>query len=487
MKKFKDGLKPLAIYMLAILVLISAFSFPVGAYGSDDIQLARLEYIALLASNDKYVCAEDGGGREVVVNRDKIGSWETFEIILVEGSTVAFKTNNGRYLNLEDEDDGEIDARATKIGDGTKFTVYYLGDNKVALKASNGKYVALDDDELEAHHSRVKSNSTFQLVRLQDKDEDICTLAATQRDNGILFNWTKPGKTKDLIGYNLYRGTASGKQSKTPITDFPIEGTSYLDKNIDLDKTYYYILRPVYKDKVLGSASNEVEIIVNSQITLRAEAVENGIALDWHKPDYSSNIIGYYLYRGTKSGKQSATPITDFPIEKTSYTDKNIEDDTTYYYILRAVYKDKTLGVPSNEVKVKSNKSYGTIVLEIGSRYMYVDGQRREIDPGKRTEPIIKNGRTFLPIRAVIEAMGGSIEWESRQQKVTIYYKKNEIELWIGNKNARVNGTRKITDVAPYISDSNRTMLPLRFIVENLGCEADWDGVHKRVTITIRD
>ncbi|KAB3534763.1 hypothetical protein F8154_07835 [Alkaliphilus pronyensis] len=487
MKKFNVGLKSFAIHTLAVLVLISAFSFPAVADGNDDIDLEGLKYIALLASNGKYVCAEDGGGGEVVVNRNKIGSWETFEIVLVKGNTVAFKTTNGRYLNLEDDDDEEIEAKATKISKYTKFTIYHLGKNKVALKASNGKYVALDDNELEADHSRVKSSSTFKLVDLEDNDDDKCTLTTKQKDNGIKLTWTKPDKTKDLIGYNLYRGKASGKQSKTPITDFPIKETSYIDKNIDMDKTYYYVLRPVYKDNVLGSASNEVKVSFSHQIELRAEAVEDGIALKWHKPYYSSNIIGYNLYRGTKSGKQSATPITDFPIEKTSYTDKNIEDDTTYYYILRAVYKDKNLGVPSEEVKVKSNLSYRTIVLEIGSRYMYVDGHRREIDPGKKTEPIIKNGRTFLPIRAVIEAMGGDIEWESKNQKVTIFYNDNVIELWIGNKNARVNGSRRITDVAPYISDSSRTMLPLRFIVENLGCEAEWDGVNKRVTITIKE
>ena len=42
------------------------------------------------------------------------------------------------------------------------------------------------------------------------------------------------------------------------------------------------------------------------------------------------------------------------------------------------------------------------------------------------------------------------------------------------------------TDVAPYISDSERTMLPLRFIAENLDCEVNWDGLTKQVTITIK-
>jgi len=308
------------------------------------------------------------------------------------------------------------------------------------------------------------------------------SLSAESVYDGIKLSWNKPKYSSEISGYNLYRATRSGKQSDTPITDFPIEGTSYTDKNINADTKYYYVVKPVYKDKTPGAASNEVEVMFRPSISLNAEAVYEGIKLSWDKPKYSSEIAGYYIYRATRSGKQSNTPITDFPIEGTSYTDKNIDNNQTYYYILRVVYKDKTLSEPTAEISVKSN--FGkNIVLQVGSKYMYVNGKKIEIDPGKGTEVVIKNGRTFLPIRALIEAMGGEVEWSQWDQKVSLYLNKHKIYLWIGNKTAKVDGVNKETDVEPYISDTYRTMLPLRFITENFDCEVEWDGTTKQVTI----
>jgi hypothetical protein len=153
---------------------------------------------------------------------------------------------------------------------------------------------------------------------------------------------------------------------------------------------------------------------------------------------------------------------------------------------LKAVYRDNSLGTSSNEVSVKAGSNTTKILLEVGSRYMYVNGKRMEIDSGKSSKVVIKNGRTFLPIRAVIEAMGGDVDWRQSDKRVSIYVKNSEINLWIGNKDAKVNGKKMETDVAPYISDSERTMLPLRFIAENLDCEVNWDGLTKQVTITIK-
>lgn len=221
--------------------------------------------------------------------------------------------------------------------------------------------------------------------------------------------------------------------------------------------------------------------------TLTATSNDDSVELSWSKPSNTKDVIGYNLYRGESSGKQSTIPITDFPIEERFYRDQNVEGNSTYYYILKVVYKDKTLGASSNEVRVKTESDKETIVLEVGSRYMSVDGRRREIDPGERTTMIIKNGRVFLPVRALIEAMGGEVDMDSSDRRIRIYLNNDKIYLWIGSKTARVNGEDKEMDVEPYISESGRTMLPLRFIVENLNCKADWDGTTKTVTITVND
>lgn len=479
------NVKRFIAYVLVLMLLIPLMVFPEHAYGRDN----TIELFSLKTFNGKYLCAEDGGGSTLTADRDNIGEWEKFQIVDLGRGNVALKSYNGYYVSAS-TDEKNIYVDANEIGRRQTFELVRLDNNKVAFKSYYNNYICAEDGgggKVVADRTEIGNWESFELIKSQESNPDKSTLTATPSDKSITFTWTKPRDTRNIAGYNLYRGTVSGKQSSTPVTDFPIEGTSYTDKNVKSGTTYYYVLKAVYKDKTLGPASNEVSVILKTRITLSGTTADKGVNLSWNKPSDSSNIIGYNLYRGTASGKQSSTPITDFPIVELSYNDKNVEDNKTYYYILRPVYKDKTLGEASNEVNVKSGLNGKTIVLEVGSKYMYVNGVKKEIDPGKGTIVIIKDGRTFLPIRAVIEAMGGEVEWNQADKRVSIFLKNNKIYLWIGNKIAKVNGVNKESDVAPYISSSDRTMLPLRFIVENLDCEVDWDGVTKKVTIKTKN
>jgi len=125
-----------------------------------------------------------------------------------------------------------------------------------------------------------------------------------------------------------------------------------------------------------------------------------------------------------------------------------------------------------------------TLILQIGSSTFTVNGETRALD----SPPIIKNGRTLVPIRAIVEAMGGSVSWDGTEKKVTITLKNTVIELWINKPQAKVNGELKWIDdtnhkVVPEIING-RTMLPLRFVAETLGAHVDWDGTTKTITIT---
>ena len=123
------------------------------------------------------------------------------------------------------------------------------------------------------------------------------------------------------------------------------------------------------------------------------------------------------------------------------------------------------------------------IVLQIGNPYMYVNNAQREIDPGRNTKPVIVNSRTLLPIRAIVENIGGTIEWEDATKKVTIKNDDTIIILWIGSFTTLVNDINVEIDVAPQIINA-RTMMPLRFITESLGCNVEWFDKTKEVLIT---
>ncbi len=314
---------------------------------------------------------------------------------------------------------------------------------------------------------------------------DIVLKCVANNDN-ITLTWNAISYEKGVKGYYVYRATTSGGHTIVPETDFWITGTSYVDKKVTPGTTYYYIVKPILGDGYTGKSSNEVQIYypgTYSSITLTGKMNTGNITLEWSNNN-TANVLGYYVYRSTKSNGQTALPETDFWINGNSYIDEKVVPGTTYYYIVKPVMKDKTLGNPSNEVAITCQNIYGTIMMSLGNTMMLVNGKWLEIDPGVATVPVLKNARTMLPIRALIEAMGGTVDFLSGEEKVTVKWNGKTVCVWIGKNNYTIDGVQKTMDVAPYYSNTGRTMIPMRFIIESLGCSIDWDGSTGTATVS---
>jgi hypothetical protein len=119
------------------------------------------------------------------------------------------------------------------------------------------------------------------------------------------------------------------------------------------------------------------------------------------------------------------------------------------------------------------------VVLTIGSADMEVNGMTRKMDAA----PFIKDGRTLLPIRALIEALGGSIQWNASTKTATVTLGGRTVALTIGSKTALIDGKPVALDVAPMIV-KGRTFLPLRAVAENLGLDLAWEPVSRTVSLT---
>lgn len=122
------------------------------------------------------------------------------------------------------------------------------------------------------------------------------------------------------------------------------------------------------------------------------------------------------------------------------------------------------------------------IILWIGKPNMLVNGANMEIDLGRGTKPVIVDNRTLTPIRAIVENLGGKVNWDGAEEKISIQLKGTAIDLWIGKNTARINGVEKTMDVAPLLMN-DRTMLPLRFVSENLGCKVSWEENTGKITV----
>lgn len=99
---------------------------------------------------------------------------------------------------------------------------------------------------------------------------------------------------------------------------------------------------------------------------------------------------------------------------------------------------------------------------------------------------IDENARTLVPIRFIAEQMGAEVGWDGSINLVTIVKGTAEIKLTIGEKRAQVNGAWKTFDTSATLKNG-RTMVPLRFISETLGAEVEWDNDSRTVYIWTSD
>ncbi len=97
--------------------------------------------------------------------------------------------------------------------------------------------------------------------------------------------------------------------------------------------------------------------------------------------------------------------------------------------------------------------------------------------------PKIVNDRTMLPARFVAENLGAKVEWDEQKRLVTISRGETVIKIYIDSDKAYVNDTEIILDSEAFI-ENGRTYTPLRFVAENLDAEVEWNEKTNTVIIT---
>ena len=96
--------------------------------------------------------------------------------------------------------------------------------------------------------------------------------------------------------------------------------------------------------------------------------------------------------------------------------------------------------------------------------------------------PTIVSGRTLVPLRAIFEALGATVDWDDATQTVTSEKGETKISLTINSNIMTVNGEEKTLDVPATLIDS-RTLVPVRAISESFGLQVGWDGDNNIVSI----
>ena len=96
---------------------------------------------------------------------------------------------------------------------------------------------------------------------------------------------------------------------------------------------------------------------------------------------------------------------------------------------------------------------------------------------------IDERDRVLVPIRFVSEALGAFVDWENETRTAVIKQGNDEIRYTVYQPMAYLNGEMMVMDTYGILKDC-RTMVPIRFISELLGCAVVWDENTSTVVIT---
>jgi len=113
---------------------------------------------------------------------------------------------------------------------------------------------------------------------------------------------------------------------------------------------------------------------------------------------------------------------------------------------------------------------------------VFVQGRRPVFDQ----PPVIKNGRTLVPVRAITEALGATVEYDPTTKEVIITRDDTTVILNLESRTATVNGQEIELDV-PATTINARTVVPLRFVSQALDAAVDYDGETEIITIIEED
>lgn len=207
------------------------------------------------------------------------------------------------------------------------------------------------------------------------------------------------------------------------------------------------------------------------------EFEEGAITLPWNALE---GHVSWDLFRSDNGNPY--VKMTDFRLAEPTFTDKYTIAGHVYLYKFVA-YNSKGEAVymsPAVIVSIveEASGSGNVIVLQLDSTTASVNGKAVKLD----VAPFLKDGRTLVPLRFVTESLGANLEWNDMEKSITLRRGTDKMVLVLDSSKALINGQTVYMDV-PAINHKGRTMVPIRFVIENFNLEIEFDDKTRQITI----
>ena len=173
-------------------------------------------------------------------------------------------------------------------------------------------------------------------------------------------------------------------------------------------------------------------------------------------------------------GMQDCTVDFNYPDGKTESSDITGVKDV--------ISSDKTEG--SDMVTRKQLRAENVVFLQINNYGTVGNGTLKWVDKdNKDVRPYIKDDRTMIPLRYIAEELKCKVSYVEETREILIENGRTKLVFQIGSTTYTNDGLKKTMDVAPEISQ-DRTFVPLRAVAEALNCDVQWLNAQRMVIVS---
>lgn len=193
-------------------------------------------------------------------------------------------------------------------------------------------------------------------------------VAAAAGDGSVTLTWDAVTVRTDgtvhqgFVGYNVFRSTERDRHADTALNKEPVRENAYTDRTVVNGTAYYYRVRSVDSPVLPGKESPDSDEVEARPMDRTPPASPSGVTvvpgigrvfLTWNENN-ESDLAGYHVYRGTKSGE--AARLTERPINRSTYSDDAVQQGMTYYYAVTAVDTTGNESARSKEYRTYTEK-----------------------------------------------------------------------------------------------------------------------------------
>lgn len=114
-------------------------------------------------------------------------------------------------------------------------------------------------------------------------------------------------------------------------------------------------------------------------------------------------------------------------------------------------------------IPVRAIDKVPPISIKVNEHYIFMD-----------SKPILMKDSVYVPLRFVANALNAEVIWDSETKQITINDADKSIQLSPDSTTVLVNDEQYELEMKPPVVD-NRTLVPIRFIAENMDCQVDWN------------